>query len=66
MVIYVVWSLLVCLVGLVIYYVTCTGQTNPPPGVLQTKTNQVGLWMFICGLLAFLLQVGGRGVFSVR
>lgn len=65
MVIYIVWSLLICLLGLIIYYVTCS-HTDPAPSVFESKSNVIGLHMFWVGLLAFLMQVGGRAVFGVK
>lgn len=43
-------SLLVCLVGLLMYALA------PQP---QAKVVAIGYAMFCCGLLAFLLQFGG-------
>lgn len=60
----IIWSLLVCLLGLVTYFITCNSNT-PPPSVFQTKSNVVGLHMFWVGLLAFLLQFGNAHVVSI-
>ena len=50
------WSLLVCLLGLIMYLVL----GNPPStSVLQSKGSTVGLHMFWVGLLVFLFNFGG-------
>lgn len=48
-------SLLVCLVGLVLYLIT-NRPTTPPPSDLNVKCNVLGLHMFWVGLLTFLLR----------
>jgi hypothetical protein len=50
------FSLLVCLIGLVLYLIT--GNATPPPGALNVKTNVLALHMFWVGLFVFLLQFG--------
>jgi hypothetical protein len=42
---YIYFSLLICLVGLLMYAL-----------VVNPKLNEIGRIMFFCGLLAFLLQ----------
>ena len=55
-------SLLVCLLGLVLYYVF----GNPPsPSTPNSKTMEVGRLMFAVGLLVFLLQFGGGHAVSM-
>ena len=50
------WSLLVCLVGLVMYLILA----NPPSqSILQQKGSTVGLHMFWVGLLVFLFTFAG-------
>ena len=46
-------SLLVCIIGLVMYLV-CGNPPSPPNGP-GSKAAMVGFAMFCCGLLAFLL-----------
>ena len=47
-------SLVVCLLGLVVYLVS----NNPP----NNKPAEVGRIMFFCGLLVFLLTFAGHGI----
>jgi len=63
MVIY--WSLLTCLIGGVVYFITCVSN-DPPPSVFQIRANVVALHMFWVGLLVFLLQTGGGVVGLIR
>lgn len=49
------WSLLVCLVGLVLFFVF----PQPPSSPNSQKLGAVGLHMFWVGLFVFLLNFGG-------
>jgi len=49
----IILSLLILAIGLIVYFV-CFGFTKATVG-------EVGKWMFICGLLAFLLGNGAQG-----
>lgn len=49
----IILSLLVLALGLVLYFV-CNGFTKATVG-------EVGKWMFVCGLLAFLIGNGAQG-----
>lgn len=49
------WSLLVCLVGLVLYLVLDNPSSTPPPSTLQKKVSIVGLHMFAGSTMATLL-----------
>ena len=51
-------SLIICLIGLVLYYIC--GNPTPPPTSNSSKTSVVGLHMFWVGLLAFLITNGSR------
>ena len=50
-------SLIICVLGLVIYFIT-GNPTTPPPSTVNQKCNVIGLHMFWVGLLVFLLQLG--------
>ena len=49
----IVLSLLVLFAGLILYFV-CVGLT-------KSSVGEVAKWMFVCGLLSFLLGNGAQG-----
>lgn len=54
------WSLLVCLIGLILYFLFGNPSAQPPqPGPMSQKVSTVGLHMFWVGLFVFLLHVVG-------
>jgi hypothetical protein len=57
-------SLVICIIGLIIFIVTPGPYPNPPtlPYTYATKANVIGLHMFWVGLFVFLLQYGPKMV----
>jgi hypothetical protein len=56
------WSLLVCLVGLVLYLILDNPPASPNPSTLNRKMSVVGLHMFWVGLFVFLLMFAGSSM----
>jgi hypothetical protein len=54
------WSLLVCLVGLVVFLITPGPPAPAPAWTYGHKGNVLGLCMFFVGLFVFLLQIGPK------